>query len=297
MDIRQMQWFAEVARVGSFNRAAENLFITRQALSKAVARLETETGRDLLEADHRGVRLTSEGAAFLEEIEPLLASYAQIEARYRTPGKRSVLEIALGKGTIYPFPDDFVEQFAKRHPEADVRIEEIHSVGTLRMVEAGDAEIGILCTHPKYLDGFETLELMHPGYAVFVPQDNPMASCDRIELEQLDGEPFVTLSERNHLHRFFMEQCEKAGVNPQIVASTSDMGMFEQTRQRASALTFACTPGPGGTCAAAKLIPLDMEDADKFGSYAIRRRDVAPSPLGKAFWETMREYAARELRG
>ena len=88
-----------------------------------------------------------------------------------------------------------------------------------------------------------------------------------------------------------------AGVNPQIVASTSDMGMFEQTRQRASALTFACTPGPGGTCAAAKLIPLDMEDADKFGSYAIRRRDVAPSPLGKAFWETMREYAARELRG
>ena len=273
MDIRQMQWFAEVARVGSFNRAAENLFITRQALSKAVARLETETGRDLLEADHRGVRLTSEGAAFLEEIEPLLASYAQIEARYRTPGKRSVLEIALGKGTIYPFPDDFVEQFAKRHPEADVRIEEIHSVGTLRMVEAGDAEIGILCTHPKYLDGFETLELMHPGYAVFVPQDNPMASCDR------------------------MEQCEKAGVNPQIVASTSDMGMFEQTRQRASALTFACTPGPGGTCAAAKLIPLDMEDADKFGSYAIRRRDVAPSPLGKAFWETMREYAARELRG
>lgn len=124
-----------------------------------------------------------------------------------------------------------------------------------------------------------------------------MASCDRIELEQLDGEPFVTLGERNHLHRFFMEQCEKAGVNPQIVASTSDMGMFEQTRQRASALTFACTPGPGGTCAAAKLIPLDMEDADKFGSYAIRRRDVAPSPLGKAFWETMREYAARELRG
>ena len=40
-----------------------------------------------------------------------------------------------------------------------------------------------------------------------------------------------------------------------------------------------------------------MEDADKFGSYAIRRPGVALSPLARAFWETMAEYADKELRG
>lgn len=291
-----MQWFAVVARIGSFNKAAEELFVTRQALSKTIARLEDETGTRLLETDHRGVRLTDEGAAFLDEITPLLAMYEQIEARYRGPRRQTVLEIALGKGTIYPFPDDFVAKFVECHPGADVRFEDINSVGTLRMVETGDAEIGILCTHPKYLAGFETLELMHPGYSVSVPRDSPMAACDSIELDQLDGKPFVTLGERNHLHRFFMEQCEKAGVRPQIIASTSDAGMFEQTRLRSSALSFACTPGFGGACEATRFVSLNMEDADKFGSYAIRRPGAVPSPLARAFWESMAEYAAKVLR-
>lgn len=295
MDIRQMQWFAEVARVGSFNKAAEGLFITRQALSKAVAKLEDETGLRLLDADHRGVRLTAEGATFLNEITPLLSLYEQVENRYRGPHRRAVLEIALGKGTIYPFPSDFVTRFMEAHPGSEVHLEEIHSVGTLRMVEAGDAEIGILCTHPKYLAGFEMLELMHPGYSVNVPESSDLAACDRIALEQLNGQPFVTLGERNHLHRFFMEQCEKAGVRPDIIASTSDMGMFEQVRVQSAALSFGCTPTPDGTCLAARLVPLDMEDTDKFGSYAIRRPGVAPSPLARAFWEYMEAYAREAL--
>lgn len=290
-----MQWFAEVARVGSFNKAAENLFVTRQALSKAVDKLEDATGLRLFDADHRGTRLTAEGAAFLDEITPLLALYEQVEARYRGPQRRSVLEIALGKGTIYPFPSDFVARFVEEHPGSEVRFEEIHSVGTLRMVESGDAEIGILCTHPKYLAGFETLELMHPGYSVNVPEGSSLASCERIGLDQLNGQPFVTLGERNHLHRFFMEQCEKAGVRPDIVASTSDMGMFEQARVQSAALSFGCTPAPDGTCLTTRLVPLDMEDTDKFGSYAIRRPGVAPSPLARACWGRMEAYA-REAR-
>lgn len=297
MDIRHMQWFATVARIGSFNKAAEGLYITRQALSKAVSRLEDETGMRLLEADHRGVRLTSDGMSFLDDITPLLELYDDVERRYCGASRGKVLEVALGKGTIYPFPDDFVMQFAQRHPGAEVRFEEIHSVGTLRMVESGDAEIGILCTHPKYLAGFEVLELMHPGYSVNVPWESSLASCERIDLGQIDGQPFVTLGERNHLHRFFMEQCDKAGVRPDIVASTSDMGLFERARVRSSALSFGCTPAPDGTCLATKLVPFDMEDADKFGSYAIRRPGIPLSPLARAFWEAMAAYADKVLRG
>ena len=42
MDIRQIEAFVAVAQTGNFTKAAEKLFISRQALSKSVRKLEEE---------------------------------------------------------------------------------------------------------------------------------------------------------------------------------------------------------------------------------------------------------------
>jgi len=291
MDIRHMQCFVAVARAGSFSKAADALFVSRQAVAKAVAKLEDETGLRLFDADHRGVRLTSDGAAFLEEVAPLLEAYARIEQKYGGPHAAPVLEIALGKGTIRPFSSDFIPRFGELNPHIDIHVEEIHSVGVLRMVEEGDAEVGLLCTHPKYLAGFETIDLAHPGYSVSVPFDNPLAAKERMDLVDLDGVSFVTLGDRNHLHRFFLEQCERAGVRPQFVASMSDAGMLEQAQLRASALAFVCTPGFDQPCENVACVPLDMEDSDKFGPHVIKRPGTALSAPARAFWDYAAEHA------
>ena len=44
MDIRQLDYFIVVAQLGSFTKAADELFLSRQALSKAVRNLEHELG-------------------------------------------------------------------------------------------------------------------------------------------------------------------------------------------------------------------------------------------------------------
>ena len=48
MDIRQLEYFIAVARLRSYTKAADELFITRQALSKAVHNLEQELGETLI---------------------------------------------------------------------------------------------------------------------------------------------------------------------------------------------------------------------------------------------------------
>lgn len=48
MDIRQLEYFIAVVRLRSYTRAADELFITRQALSKAVHNLEQEMGEPLV---------------------------------------------------------------------------------------------------------------------------------------------------------------------------------------------------------------------------------------------------------
>lgn len=47
MDIRQIECFVAVARKGNYTKAAEELFVSRQALSKTVKHLEKEVGEPL----------------------------------------------------------------------------------------------------------------------------------------------------------------------------------------------------------------------------------------------------------
>ena len=76
MQIDALRYFIELARVGSFYRAAKNVFISQQGLNKAISSLESELGVKLVERESRGVRLTSSGEVFLEHAKALLAEYS-----------------------------------------------------------------------------------------------------------------------------------------------------------------------------------------------------------------------------
>ena len=61
MELRQLRYFAAVARRGNFTRAAEELHLAQSALSQQVRRLERELGVELLLRTTRRVELTDAG--------------------------------------------------------------------------------------------------------------------------------------------------------------------------------------------------------------------------------------------
>jgi LysR family transcriptional regulator for bpeEF and oprC len=72
MDIGLTRLFVKVIQNGSFSRAAELMRVPKSTVSKAVARLESETGTKLLIRTTRSLTLTSAGRAFYEScLEPI----------------------------------------------------------------------------------------------------------------------------------------------------------------------------------------------------------------------------------
>ena len=67
MELRHLRYFAAVAEVLNFTKAAARLRVAQPALSRQVQDLEDEIGVDLLKRSPRGVTLTAEGKLFLAE--------------------------------------------------------------------------------------------------------------------------------------------------------------------------------------------------------------------------------------
>jgi DNA-binding transcriptional LysR family regulator len=75
LDISTVQAFLLVAELQSFTRAAEALGSTQAAVSMKLQRLEAVVGKRLVERSPRAVKLTGDGAAFLENARSLMKAH------------------------------------------------------------------------------------------------------------------------------------------------------------------------------------------------------------------------------
>src|SRR5476651_700756 len=75
LDISNVQAFLLVAELQSFTRAAEALGSTQAAVSMKLQRLEAVVGKRLVERSPRAVKLTGDGAAFLENARSLMKAH------------------------------------------------------------------------------------------------------------------------------------------------------------------------------------------------------------------------------
>ena len=138
--------------------------------------------------------------------------------------------------------NDFAAGFFERDTKFHVDVEQSHADGILDMVRTGSAEVGLLGTHPQFIHEFNFVALAHPGYHLLVPLENPLSQRSHLELTDLDGQPLVTLGKKNHLHRFFLAECEREGVRPDILIETSESVLRDKYCREVAALAFACSP-------------------------------------------------------
>lgn len=90
MEMNHLRYFYEVAKAGSFTRAARQLRISQSALSKAVALLEAGEGVQLLHRSKKGVSLTPLGQEVYRMSTGIFQSLSEIENTCR--GTKEVCE-------------------------------------------------------------------------------------------------------------------------------------------------------------------------------------------------------------
>ena len=101
MELRQLKYFVEVGRLGSFSLASKSLFITQSTISQQIQKLEEELGVELLTRDTRHVTLSDYG----EQFYPCAVQVLE-EARAGAERIKDVKALRVGKlsvGATYSF--------------------------------------------------------------------------------------------------------------------------------------------------------------------------------------------------
>lgn len=142
--LRSLQIFTEVARCGSFSRAAMQLSLSNATITKQIAALEINMGAQLLKRSSRQVALTEAGARVLASARELLERYEAMEGEVRDA-------VNLPRGAIrVGTPPSFgthhlmrmVAEFTTRYPDIEVTV--VHDDGRSDLVaEALDLSIRI----------------------------------------------------------------------------------------------------------------------------------------------------------
>lgn len=165
-----MQAFQRVAELGSFSLAAQQLDLSKSAVSKMVRALEDHLGARLLNRTTRRLSLTEAGANYADHVARLLAELADIEAAtanlQAAPKGQLKINAPMSFGQLHVAP--LLPGFLAEHPEISVdltlndRVVDLIDEGFDLAIRIGELSDSSLIA--KKLDEIEIVVVASPSY-------------------------------------------------------------------------------------------------------------------------------------
>lgn len=223
MDIRQIEYFAEVAKQLNFTRAASILHISQPSLSKTIKNLETELGAPLLYRGANQLELTDAGKAFLVNAKHVLDAFENLTSELNDVIDLKKGEIKIGIPPIIgaAFFSKLISKYKEAYPSIDMLLTEVGSNKIKDGVDEGTLDIGLVCNLPVQKENFETLKLLKDPLMIIVQKDNHLAEKETIDFSHIKQEPFILYRHDFSLHDSIIEACGKHGFYPNVVCESS----------------------------------------------------------------------------
>ena len=215
MTLQQLRYVIEVAKTGSMNVAAKQLFVSQPSLSMAIRELENDVHISIFERTTKGVVITAEGEEFLGYARQIINQVELLEDKYIEAGqikKKFGVSAQHYSFAVKAFVE-MVKGFDMDKYEFAIREARTHDV--IHDVVTGKSEIGILYTNEfneKVLNKIfkdNQLEFVHlftcEGYA-YLWKNHPLAGKKVIALEELQDYPCLSFEQGDNNSFYFAEE-------------------------------------------------------------------------------------------
>lgn len=292
----QLETFIRVADAGSFNKAAEESFITPTAAIKQINLLEESLGVRLFERSHRGLTLTKAGQSMYRDAKYIIQYCRDSVTRAKNAMQENESVIRIGSSPMTPaqlllglwsrvqalLPDIKFQIVPFENTPENAR-EILGNLG-----KNIDVVGGIFDETMLRLRGCAGLELSRGPFCCAVSVHHPLAAKDRLQITDLYGENLL-LMHRGWSHYVDRLRDELWQHHPQIRIVDFDFyGMDVFNRCENGNDVLLAIPGWANVHPLLKVIPIDWDYGIPYGIL----HSPTPTPTVQRFLD-----AVKEVRG
>lgn len=290
--LHKLALFRTVYEQGSFNRAAQSLYMAQSAVSEHVQDLEAALGAKLFERSPRGIQPTTAGERLYEyagRILDLVSEAERVIGQVQALEDRSLTVAATPGVSVYLLPR-WLNQFREHHPNISVNLQTALTLDLVRDVLGGRYELGFVEAEPSEFNepllGWHRVQQV--TYCVVASPTHPWRGRDTVSVAELLKEPFITRQPGSRARKWLEATLGKAAARLKIVAELDSPG----------AIKFALLNGMGVAIlpdyvierevARGELLRLCLEGVNLERSLLMLWNEQRPfNPIQRAFLESL----------
>ena len=210
MTLTQLSYVVAVDRYRHFATAAEKSYVTQPTLSMQIHKLEDELGVTIFDRSKSPVIPTEIGEKIIEEAKQMLKQAKHIEdlSSLQEDELRGTFRIGIIP-TVAPYLLPlFLRNFRQKYPDVKLIFEEVVTEELLDLLDQDHLDIGVIATPADRGNIFEE-DLYYEPFMGYVSNDHPLASKERLSVEDLEVSNLWLLNEGHCFRDQTVKLCKK----------------------------------------------------------------------------------------
>ncbi len=283
---RQMQIFEAIVRLGSFTRAAEELFLTQPTVSTQFKKLAETMELPLIDLSGKSLKVTEAGEEVYRTVRAIFDSMADLDTRLAELKGLQRGRLRLGViTTAKHFVPEILASFCRKYPEVDIALQVANREQIYERILANEDDLYILGRPPAGLKVKAHPFAPNP-LVVMAGPDHPLCSETNIPVERIAREPFIVREPGSGIRDAAIRVFTEHGVMPNIRMELSSNEAIKHTVHgglgiAVLSLHTVSLEGTGG--------PLDVLDVQGFPIhsqwYLVYLKEKKLSSIARAFLE------------
>jgi DNA-binding transcriptional LysR family regulator len=187
MELRDIEYFEEIAEQRHLGRAAERLGLSQPALSKSLRRLEDALQVKLFDRNPKGLELTAEGSLLLARARDLRLSLRNVarEVTDVSQGRAGVLRIGVGPTVPTRLISRALGRLLHEAPRVSARVTVSDADEIVPALRKGQLDLNINVMHVSPPEGLCYVRLYEDETVVCASRGHRLSSQSQVRLEEL----------------------------------------------------------------------------------------------------------------